>query len=231
MIDLQDDRSLVKGLLSAARTCTCWMGLSRPFRSLLMLEDYIQRSRWCGRPPARRFGLDAINLLGICRGGAFSLCYAALNPDKVRNLITMVTPVDFHRRQHAVELEPRESLDVDLFVDTLGNVPAGPDERTVTWMLKPFRLNLQKYVGLIDIPDDRKAIEDFLRMEKWIFDSPDQAGEAFRQFLKQFYQGKRLREGGIDIGGARSTWGWSKCRCSTSTPSRDHLVPPSASRC
>jgi len=24
-------------------------------------------------------------------------------------------------------------------------------------------------------------------MEKWIFDSPDQAGEAFRQFIRQFY--------------------------------------------
>ena len=31
-------------------------------------------------------------------------------------------------------------------------------------------------------------MENFLRMEKWIFDSPDQAGEAFRQFIKDFYQ-------------------------------------------
>ena len=53
-------------------------------------------------------------------------------------------------------------------------------------MLKPFRLNLQKYVGLMDILDDKRAIEDFLRMEKWIFDSPDLAGEAFRDFIKQF---------------------------------------------
>ena len=41
-------------------------------------------------------------------------------------------------------------------------------------------LFVQKYVGLVDILDDRKAVEDFLRMEKWIFDSPDQAGEAWQ---------------------------------------------------
>jgi polyhydroxyalkanoate synthase subunit PhaC len=27
-------------------------------------------------------------------------------------------------------------------------------------------------------------IKNFLRMEKWIFDSPDQARETFRQFMK-----------------------------------------------
>ena len=29
-----------------------------------------------------RLGLDQINLLGICQGGTFSLCYAALYPEK-----------------------------------------------------------------------------------------------------------------------------------------------------
>lgn len=42
------------------------------------------------------YALDAVNLLGICQSGAFSLCYASLHSDKVKNLITMVTPVDFH---------------------------------------------------------------------------------------------------------------------------------------
>ena len=41
-------------------------------------------------------GVDRINLLGICQGGTFSLCYAALHPERVANLVTMVTPVDFH---------------------------------------------------------------------------------------------------------------------------------------
>ena len=121
---------------------------------------------------------DAINLLGICQGGVFSLCYAALHPRKVRNLITMVTPVDFHTADNMLSNWNRE-IDVDLLVDTLGNIPA--DMMNLTYlMLKPWRLFAQKYVGMVDILDDRKAMEDFLRMEKWIFDSPDQAGEAFR---------------------------------------------------
>ena len=37
-------------------------------------------------------------------------------------------------------------------------------------------------------------------MEKWIFDSPDQAGEAFREFMRDFYQGNKLVKGGLKIG-------------------------------
>ena len=40
--------------------------------------------------------VSSTTLLGVCQGGTFSLCYAALHPQRVRNLVTMVTPVDFH---------------------------------------------------------------------------------------------------------------------------------------
>ena len=53
---------------------------------------------------------------------------------------------------------------------------------------------------MVDILDDKTEMENFLRMEKWIFDSPDQAGEAFRQFIKDFYQGNKLVNGGLTIG-------------------------------
>ncbi len=90
-------------------------------------------------------------------------------------------------------------MDVDLFIDTLGNVPAD----LMNWCyltLKPVRLFQQKYIGMVDILDDKIEMENFLRMEKWIFDSPDQAGEAFRQFVKDFYQRNKLVNGGLMIG-------------------------------
>ena len=37
-------------------------------------------------------------------------------------------------------------------------------------------------------------------MEEWIFDSPDQAGETYRQFMKDFYQGNKLIRGFVKIG-------------------------------
>lgn len=230
MVDLQHDRSLVKGLLAHGEDVYIidW-GYPDGSDRYLILEDYIERFiGGCVDFLRARNDVERINVLGICQGGAFSLCYTALHPDKVKNLITMVTPVDFHTPDNMLS-KWIQNLDIDLFVDTLGNVPAD----MMNWCyltLKPFRLNVQKYVGLTDILDDKNAIEDFLRMEKWIFDSPDQAGETFRQFIKQFYQGNGFINGGIMIGDKEVNLKTIAAPVLNIYAEQDHLVPPDASR-
>jgi len=230
MVDLQDDRSLVRNLLARGEDVYLidWGYPDRADR-WLTLDDYI--NGYIARSVdavAAHSGSAPINVLGICQGGAFSLCFAAMHPEKVRNLITMVTPVDFRTPDNMLS-NWVQSMDVDLFVDTLGNVPA--DLMNLCYlMLKPVRLNQQKYVGLVDILDDKVEMENFLRMEKWIFDSPDQAGEAFRQFIKDFYQGNKLVNGGLKIGPHEVHLGNITMPVLNIFAEQDHLVPPAASR-
>jgi polyhydroxyalkanoate synthase subunit PhaC len=230
MVDLQTDKSLVRNLLAQGEDVYLidWGYPDRADRWLTLddyINGYIDRSV---DAVAARAGVEAINVLGICQGGAFSLCYAALHPDRVKNLITMVTPVDFHTPDNMLSNWTRD-LDVDLFVDTLGNVPADM-MNSCYLMLKPVRLHQQKYIGLIDILDDKLELENFLRMEKWIFDSPDQAGEAFRQFIKDFYQGNKLVRGGLRIGDHEVHLGNVGMPVLNIFAEQDHLVPPAASR-
>lgn len=230
MVDLQANRSIVKGLLERGEDVYI-IDWGYPDRSdrFLMLEDYIERFLGGAVDHLRRAAdVPSINLVGICQGGSFALSYAALHPEKIRNLITMVTPVDFHTDGNMLAHWTRD-LDVDLFVDTLGNVPA--DMMNACYLtLKPWRLLVQKYVGVVDILDDPAALEDFLRMEKWIFDSPDQAGEAFRQYIKQFYQGNGFVNGGIVIGEREVHLGLVEMPVLNIFAEQDHLVPPDASR-
>ncbi|WP_266160841.1 class III poly(R)-hydroxyalkanoic acid synthase subunit PhaC [Dyella silvatica] len=230
MTDLQADRSLVRNLLAQGEDVYLldwgypdgadrWLGLDD------YINGYLDR---CVDAVRERHGLKAINLLGICQGGAFSLCYTALQPAKVKNLITMVTPVDFHTKDNMLSHWTRD-LDVDLFVDTLGNIPA----ELMNWVyltLKPLRLNQQKYISLVDILDNPVELENFLRMERWIFDSPDQAGEAFREFIKDFYQGNKLVQGTLSIGGKPVDLGMITQPVLNIFAEQDHLVPPDASR-
>ena len=230
MVDLQSDRSLVGNLLAQGEDVYLidWGYPDRADR-WLTLDDYI--NGYIARSVdavARHTGVKKINLLGICQGGAFSLCYSALHPEKIKNLITMVTPVDFHTPDNMLSHWTR-GMDVDLFIDTLGNVPAD----LMNWCyltLKPVRLFQQKYIGLVDIMDDKTEMENFLRMEKWIFDSPDQAGEAFRQFIKDFYQGNKLVKGGLRIGDGEVALGDITMPVLNIFAEQDHLVPPSSSR-
>jgi polyhydroxyalkanoate synthase len=230
MADLADGRSLIQGLLQSGLDVYLvdW-GYPEACDRFLTLDDYINGYlHRCVDEICRHHGLDALNLLGICQGGAFSLCYTALHPSRVRNLITTVTPVDFHTPRDTLSRLVR-GVDVDLLVRAYDNVPGA----LLNWLfmtLKPFRLMGQKYVALTDSLDDAGRTRDFLRMEKWIFDSPDQAGAAFREFVRDFYQRNGLVRGTVALGGRAVDLTAVTVPVLNVYARDDHLVPPDASK-
>jgi polyhydroxyalkanoate synthase len=67
-------------------------------------------------------------------------------------------------------------------------------------MMNPVS-NLAKYtIDLIDVLDDDAKLLNFLRMERWIADRPDQPGEVFRQWFKDLYQGNKLVRNELVLG-------------------------------
>jgi polyhydroxyalkanoate synthase len=154
--------------------------------------------------------------------------YTALHPDKVQNLVTMVTPVDFKTPDNLLSAWV-QNVDVDLAVDTMGNIPG----ELLNWTflsLKPFSLTGQKYVNMVDMLDDPAKVKNFLRMEKWIFDSPDQAGETFREFIKGFYQQNGFITGTATVGDQTVDLKQITCPVLNIYALQDHLVPPDASK-
>jgi polyhydroxyalkanoate synthase len=235
MVDLQADRSIVRGLLDKGIDVYLidWGYPTRADR-WLTLDDYINGYlNSCVEAVQARNELDRINLLGICQGGAFAACYAALHPERIRNLITMVTPVDFDVPDGLLNTwagceAGAEAMDADLMVKALGNIP-GDFMNFGFLLLRPFALGLGKYTDLVDILDDREKLINFLRMERWIFDSPDQAGEAWRQFIRDFYQQNKLIKGEVEIGGARVDLSRITMPVLNIYGTEDTLVPPASS--
>lgn len=229
MVDLQADRSLMRSLL--ARGLDIYLidwGYPDGADRELGLDDYIGRYiDRCVDIVAQRAGVDRINLLGICQGGTFATCYSALHPGKVRNLITTVTPVDFHTPDDMLSHLFRY-VDVDALTDASGNL-SGDLLNMVFLSLKPFRLAQQKYIHLLDALDDPDAVQMFMRMEKWIFDSPALAGRAFREFARDFYQRNGLVNNVVTIGGRRVELGRLTMPVLNIYAESDHLVPPAAS--
>lgn len=228
--DLEPRRSMVRRLLDAGLDVYLvdW-GYPTGEDRHLTLDDYINRylDGFVDRILSAH-GIGGVNLLGICQGGTFSVCYAALRPEKVRNLITMVTPVDFHTPDNLLSKWVR-NIDVDLMVDTLGNIPGS----LLNWLfasLKPARNGGGKMLEMIDSIDDHDRLKTFLRMEKWIHDSPDQAGEAFREFVKSFFQNNSLVEGDLNVGGLAVRLDRVTMPVLNVYATLDHIVPPAASR-
>ncbi len=151
-----------------------------------------------------------------------------MHPEKVKNLVTMVTPVDYQTPDNMLS-HWVQNVDIDLLVDTIGNVPG----EMLNWTflnLKPYQLMGQKYLGMVDVMGDSQNLKNFMRMEKWIFDSPDQAGETFRQFIKDFFQQNKLMKGEVQIGDYTIDLKNITIPVLNVFAEQDHLVPPDASR-
>lgn len=229
MMDLQHDRSLIRGLLHAGLDVYLvdW-GYPDGADRFTTLSDYIdQQLGDCVAHVLDTRGIDALNILGVCQGGVLSLCFAAMYPQHVRNLITMVTPIDFHTHADVLSKWVRK-IDVAAMIGS-SNVP-GDVLNLLFLSLMPFRLTQQKYVDLLSGSTDPAHIENFMRVERWIFDSPDQAGAALREFLTWFYQDNRLVKGGLTIAGQGIDLRTLRLPILNLIGKRDHLVPPDASR-
>jgi polyhydroxyalkanoate synthase len=241
ILDLQPDKSVIKKLLEEGFDIYIidW-GYPSGADRYLTLDDYVNGYINNAVDKVReRSGVDKITLLGVCQGGTLSVMYAALHPEKVKNLVTLVTPVHFDTDKGLLHIWAK-SLDADKIVDYYGIVPG--DILNVGFLLTdPFRTMIDKYVGLFERlecePGDmecelrnEETVKGFLRMEKWIFDSPDQAGETYRQFLKDCYQKNLLIKNKMAIGGKKINLKNITMPLLNIMAEFDHLVPNDASK-
>ncbi len=211
ILDLQPDKSVIRKLLSEGFDLYVidW-GYPSGSDRYLTLDDYVNGYiHNCINKIKEIHKTGKVTLLGVCQGGTFSVMYSALHPDNVKNLITVVSPVDFDTENCLLNIWAK-SLDIDKIVDFYGIVP-GDLLNAGFLLLDPFKLLIDKYLGLFEKVDcgeddvckltNEENIKNFMRMEKWIFDSPNQAGEAFRQFMKDCYQKNLLIKNEMQLNG------------------------------
>jgi polyhydroxyalkanoate synthase subunit PhaC len=240
IVDLQDDRSMVRNLLNngVAVYVIDWGYPSRADRFLGM-DDYIN-DYLAGAVEAvsQNEGGEKVNVLGICEGGTFSLCYAALHPDTLKNLILIVTPIDFHaedsqkRLGHGfINIWTRNISpdDVDRLLAAHGNLP-GELLGSIFASMTPMRTFLKYNLDLAEIAADKQKLLNFLRMEKWLADRPPHPGEVARQWIKDLYQDNKLIKGEFALGGRYVDLARVYVPVLNMFASDDHIVPPAMTR-
>ncbi len=230
MLDLQPDRSMIRNLLDQGQDVYLidWGYADRMDRHLTM-DDLINAFMDdCIDHICEQHQIEAVNLLGVCQGGTFSAIYSALHPEKVKNLITMVAPIDFATNDSLLYVWGK-AMDVDLLIDAYGIVPGDLMNQSFQ-MLQPFTLTFQKYLNMVDTMADSETLAAFLRMESWIFDSPDQPGEVLRQNAKDLFQENKLVKGEFEIGGQRVDLQQISMPVLCIYADYDTLVPPVSSK-
>ena len=240
MIDLQEDRSLVRNLLNDGIDVYV-VDWGNPTRAdqYLTFDDYIDLYLGsCVEHVVEANSGKPITLFGICEGGTFAASLAALRPELFAGLALAITPIDFHGEQESFWrgegflnswIGNLDRDDVDLLIDTYGMLP-GSMTGAVFSSLTPIASMTKYNVGLAAMDGDEPAILNFLRMEKWIADRPDHPGEAARQWLNELYRENRLANGTFEVLGETVDLSRISCPVMNIYAEQDHIIPVSCSK-
>lgn len=171
-------------------------------------------------------GIPKVNIMGICMGGVFSIIYSALHADKVKNLVTTVTPTNFDTDKGLLNIWMKNT-DAQLLGDAYSNMP-GDIMNLGFLLLNPARLVIDKYVGFLNNMDNKNYVENFVRMEKWIFDSPDVPAATFKEFICKCFKQNLLIQSKMTIDGERVDLKNITMPVINFYGKFDHLVPPEA---
>ena len=230
LLDLEPDRSLIAALLARGRDVYLldW-GTPVAADRHRSLVDYALRPLERAVDAVLAAGRSEVHdLMGVCQGGTLALCHTLRRPERVRRLITMVTPVDFATPDDVLAAYARH-IDVESLVATFGNVPGG-FLRLGFQSLKLHGNTLGKLLTLAAAAGTPDQLERVLRTERWVADSPDQAGQAFLDFIRCFYRDNALVKGSLVLDGAALSLAALRVPLLNLYATRDHLVPPASSR-
>ncbi|WP_253736471.1 class III poly(R)-hydroxyalkanoic acid synthase subunit PhaC [Halohasta salina] len=231
ILDLQPDRSVIRRLLEGGFDVYLidWGEPSRLDASLT-IEDYVRRyTDNCVDVVAERSDQESINLLGYCMGGTMSVMYAALFPEKVRNLGLMAAGLCFDDTGGVLELWGDEAYyDAEQVADTFGNIPA--DFLDIGFaLMDPVSNYVSKYLRLYENVEDDEFVENFARMERWLDEGIDVAGETYTEFIEDIYQDNKLARNEYYLGDDHVDLGNIDLPIVQVIGHYDHLIPPESS--
>ena len=228
MLDLQPGRSVLETFLAAGLDVYMldWGYPTRKDRYETLDDDVNGYIGGALDFILEKYCIDQVNMMGICQGGTMCVMYAALHPEKIKNLVLTVTPTNFDHEAGLLNVWAR-SLDPDKLVASYGNIP-GDVMNLGFLLLNPARLMIDKYVGLLENIQSKDFVENFVRMERWIFDSPDLPGESFREFIRWMFLENRLIKDELVLGGKKVALKNITMPVLNIYAKYDHLVPPAA---
>ena len=180
--------------------------------------------------------VQQLTIYGYCQGGTMSTMYASLFPEEhLKNLILLATPTDFAPEDPGLfglwTLWSRNSegyFDPDLTVETFGNIPEDFLKRlneTGSSMLGPLPNLAGSYAKMWEHIMPEKTMMTWLAVSKWVDDGTPFPGEAFRQWIRDFYQKNKLPKGEIELRGQRVDLSNIECPLLNIAGSKDLICP------
>ncbi|PWU79230.1 MAG: class III poly(R)-hydroxyalkanoic acid synthase subunit PhaC [Candidatus Nitrosopolaris wilkensis] len=229
ILDLQPDKSWIRNLLGQGFDIYLidWKTPARVDK-YVSFDDYVNEYiDDCVEYVRTKTSVNKLTLHGYCMGATMSAIYSTLHEDKIRNLATIAPVIDSNQDTTVLGNFSRH-LDVDRMFNSIGNLPV-EQLYALFSTLKPFKQGVNKYFNLVENIDNEEFVQNFLRVEKWLYDTPPIAGETFRQWITDIYQRNLLVANEMKIGNEIIDLSKIKIPLLNIVAEEDHLVSPQCS--
>ena len=187
-------------------------------------------------------GAEGLTLFGYCQGGTMAAMYAALFPgEPIENLVLLATPMDFAPQDPGLfglwtvltserYFDPNLFFDPDPVVETFGNVPGDLPGRLVEARTSPLEPFAGTYAHLWERMKREESLSSLLAVSKWVDDGVPFPGEAFRRWIRDFYQQNKLARGELELRGRRVELSNITCPVLNTAGEKDFICPVSQAR-
>jgi polyhydroxyalkanoate synthase len=229
VLDLQPDKSWIRSLLSQGFDVYLvdWKAPTMADK-YVSFDDYVNcHIDDCVEAVLKKTKIDKLTLHGYCMGGTMSAMYTTLHQEKVRNL-AVIAPVIDTKKDSTVIGNLAKNMDVSKMLQVIGNLQS---EQMYAFYstLKPFKQGVNKYFNLVQNIDNEQFVGNFLRLEKWLYDTPPIAGETFRQWISDIYQKNLLVKNELKLRDKLVDLSTIKVPVLNIVADEDHLVSPECS--
>ena len=231
ILDLYPGRSFVQYLLDEGlQVYAADWGVAGNEDRDIALDDYIEG--YLNRMVKRVIELSGspqISLLGYCIGGTLATIYAALHPERVRNLVLLTTPIHFEKGGYLSCLVDEKYFPIDPLAEAFGNIPP--------WFIQAgFKVlnplgDIVKFYNFFKHLTEEGFVENFLAIEKWADDNVPFPAAAYRKFIKELYQEDKLYKGSFEVNDRRVDLKEITANHLSVAARDDIIVPPEAAVC
>jgi len=229
VLDLQPNKSWIRHLLMQGFDVYLldWKSPTR-MDKYVSFDDYVNSYiDDCVEIVQNNNSSDKITLHGYCMGSSMSAMYTTLHQEKIKNLVT-IAPVIDTSKDTTVIANVSKQMDIDKLVSYIGFLP--PEKLYECYsILKPFKQGVNKYFNLIENIDNESFVQNFLRIEKWLYDTPPIAGETIKQWINDIYKKNLLVKNQFRLGTAIVDLKKINVPLLNIVAEEDHLVSPECS--
>lgn len=185
--------------------------------------DYIPRAV---KKVLKTSSAKEVTMFGYCMGGTMTTVFTALYPQlPIRNVILMTSPIDFADAGLYTNWLDKRYFQLDNLVDTLGNIPFELIDFG-NRLLSPLSNTVGVYVNLASRIESDSSVLNWKLMQKWLNDGVPFPGDAYRQWIRDFYQENKLINDKLEVRGQKVKLSNINANLLNILATRDNIVLP-----